>query len=146
MNKKLFAVPMIASFIFALATPVLAENSSVNAQMLAIVGTCMQSAVDKRDTALIGVMNTYNTAITTALATRRDSLKVAWVLSDKDARLNGLKTAWNAFRNSHRQALMTKRVSRQSTWKQFRNDGRGCNPRGIAGNNNEEGAGIDSQL
>lgn len=162
MNKNLFAIPLIASFLFSAALPVLAENNNsnngrninvnasinatVNAQIMAAVGACMQSAVDKRDTALIGVINTYNTAITSVLATRRDSLKAAWGLTNKDARQSALKAAWNTFRNSHRQALIAKRTSRQAAWKQFRNDQRACNPRGVAGNNDNEGQGIDAQL
>ena len=154
MYKKLIIIPTIASLIFSAALPVLAneKNSSDNdnnrakiaitTQFTAVVGACMQTAVEKRDNAVIALVNTYNSSLVAALQTRRDALKAAWGIMDRDARNAALKTEWTNFRNSHRQAITTKRAARQAAWKQFRTDARICNPRGIiqsdSGRNGED--------
>lgn len=89
-------------------------------------GTCMSSAVDKRETAVITAFDTFSASMKTALTTRKDALKAGWMQSTTDGRRSALKTAWQAFQQSQNSARGTFRKSKQAAWKQYKVDAKAC--------------------
>lgn len=104
---------------------------------------CVASAVDKRDTAVDNAWNTYSAAISSALTTRRDALKAAWVLTDVTARRTAVKAAWTSYSAAHRTAWNTWTAARRAAWKQFATDRKAC---GVKTSTTDEGQGQDSSL
>ena len=54
---------------------------------------CMQAAVEKRENALIEVLDVFASSVKSALQSRRDGLKAAWAISDKKDRAVTIRKA-----------------------------------------------------
>ncbi len=144
---------MTASLLASSAGVVGAEETNSNANANANTNTvvakpavdlaCVAAAVDKRDMAMIAAWDKYSAAIKTALSARKDALKAAWALTDKKARNEAIRKAWNAYRDSVKAAKKTFRDERTAAWKQFRTDRRAC---GVREGTADEGQGQDSNL
>ncbi len=94
---------------------------------------CMVSAVDKRDTAIIGAVDAFSTAVKTALETRRDALKAAWAISDKTQRNAALKAAWAGFQGTWKTASQALRTQKKDAWSAFNADAKQCKQPGAEG-------------
>ena len=88
--------------------------------------TCMANAIDKRETAIIAAVDSYNAAVKSALSTRKDALKAAWAQTDKGKRKSALKAAWDSFKGTWKNAAATLKNSREAAWKQFQTDVKAC--------------------
>ena len=88
---------------------------------------CVQSAIDKRDTAVIAAFDVFHTTVVSALQTRRDALKAAWGMADKAQRNAASKAAWSAYSTSLKAARKALVQSRHAAWNQFRTDRKTCN-------------------
>ncbi len=106
-------------------------------------GACMATAVDKRDSAIEVVVDTYASTVKMALETRKTALKAAWGMSDVKARRQAINEAWNAYKKSVKSARRVFKTSRNAAWSQFRTDAKVCH-----GSSSEDngGAGSDAQL
>lgn len=108
---------------------------------------CMQSAVEKRDNAIIAAFDAYSASVKTALTTRRDALKAAWGLTDRIQRRDAINAAWKAHRKARNDAFRTLRDARRAAWKQFRADAKTCKATGTSGTATEfSGEGVDATL
>ncbi len=58
-------------------------------------------------------MTVRETALITALTTRKDALIAAWALTEKASRNNAIQAAWTAYRSA-----------RKSTWKTYKDTAR----------------------
>jgi uncharacterized membrane protein len=87
---------------------------------------CMQTAVEKRDNAVISAWDALTASVKTTLSVRRDALKAAWGISDKRERAKAIKQAWTNFKNSKKEASRTFNQARKDAWKQFKTDARDC--------------------
>ncbi|TAL20454.1 hypothetical protein EPN90_00995 [Patescibacteria group bacterium] len=143
---------MLASL---LATPALAEETATTTntnQPAAVVKpvldlACVQSAVEKRDNAIIAAVDTYSTHVKTALTTRRDALKAAWGMADRVERRKAIRAAWDAFRGTWRKEKRALTDARRAAWKQFRADAKACKATGASGVSLENGGeGADASL
>ena len=92
--------------------------------------TCMQNAVEKRDTAIMAGVDAYSAAVKTALMTRKDALKAAWALTDKTQRNAALKTAWTAFEGTWKKASAAMKTARNGAWTAFKTDSKACKQTG----------------
>ncbi|MBI3331731.1 hypothetical protein HYZ99_02110 [Candidatus Peregrinibacteria bacterium] len=108
------------------------ENRAAN-------GPCMQTAIDKRDTAVIAAVTAQNTSWIRSLEVRKEALKTAWGLTDASARKTALKNAWSTYRASRKETRAKFRNDRKAAWKQFKTDAKACNARGSG----EEGMEMD---
>jgi hypothetical protein len=88
--------------------------------------SCVQNAIEKRETTLIAGHNAFNTSVTGALTARKDGLKSAYALADREAAKAGKKTVWNAFGTSTKAAHDTMRTVRKTAWNTFNTDMRAC--------------------
>lgn len=149
-TRYIFASTMI-SLLFATAVlPVLADTADHSASSTppsnhkTVDLACMQTAVEKRDNAIISALDSYSSSVKTALQTRRDALKAAWGITDKKLRRRAIRAAWDSFRGTWRNAAKGLRAAKRDAWAQFNKDQRTCN--GNAGDEPAGGQGTDAQL
>lgn len=102
---------------------------------------CMQTAVEKRDNAIIAGLDTYYTNVKAALVARRDALKAAWGMTDRKARQEAIRKAWNDFKGTWKKERRALDIARKKAWKEFNKDKRACNGQGEG-----EDQGNDSNL
>lgn len=115
---SLIAVPLLASA-QAIAT---STTSSMPARNV----VCIQSAIEKRETALIAGHNTFNTSIVNALTARKDGLKSAYALTDKGATKTAKRAVWSKFKVDGKAAHDSMRSVRKASWSAFNTDMRAC--------------------
>lgn len=97
MKKTLLTIALLASPLFTSAQTTVATSTAATLTQTKIV--CAQTAVEKRDVAIAG-HNNFNTAITTALTARKDAVKSAFALKEKNAVKEARKTYNNTFSTS----------------------------------------------
>ena len=133
-KTKITSAILAASFL-ALALPALAETGQAtppppppapSMKSDAIDLACVASAVDKRDTAIIGAFDSFHDAIKSALQTRRDALKAAWALTDQKARRAAIKAAWSAYRASAQTARKALNQAQRVAWSKFNTERKSC--------------------
>ncbi len=88
--------------------------------------TCIQNAVEKRDSAIITAHGAFNTSITSALTVRKDALKSAWAKPTRQERSSARKAAYDTFRTSQKSAHETLRSVRKTSWSTFDTDMKAC--------------------
>lgn len=143
--KKIFFIASIMIG-FGCGLTVFAEESGRLSQnnLSPAILSCMQTAVEKRDTAIITGLDTYYAKVKTALETRRTFLKTAWGIADRQSRRAALKAAWNAFKGTWKVAAKDLRAIKKSAWEVYRTDKKIC---GLQKNTDEPGSqSVDAQL
>jgi hypothetical protein len=149
--KKLITAIILTALMLTVA-PVLADYTSTSAatstplKFKKVVNlVCMQTAVEKRDNAIIAALTARETALLAALTARRDALKAAWGISDAKARRKALRTAWDAYKAARKKAANDFSKARKAAWRQFYKDIKSCKDR--SGSDLEVvGEGVDTQL
>ena len=106
--------------------------------------TCMQNAVNKRDTAIVSAVDKYSTSVKSALTTRRDALKAAWALTDAKESKKARNAAWDMYRKSIKTARRLFSQDKAAAWKQFKIDAKACHAKSGDADNGGEGA--DNQI
>lgn len=107
---------------FSASAKVHAGTGSTSVQDLA----CMQTAVEKRETAIIAALVTYTNAWKTSLETRKTELNAAWGITNNKDRRNAINAAWKKFREARKEQRRAFRDARKSAWKQFKTDAKAC--------------------
>lgn len=102
---------------------------------------CMQTAVEKRDNAVIGALDTFYANVKTALTARRDSVKAAWGVEDPDARKAAIRKAWKDFRGTWKSEKKALKKAKKVAWKQFKEDREVCGGEG-EGTGESEGSDV----
>lgn len=105
---------------------------------------CMQTAVEKRDNAIIAAADAYYATVKIALTTRRDALKAAFGITDKTQRRTTIRNAWNTYKSAHRKAKSTLTSTKNAAWRQFNTDRKACGPG--AASEDATPSGVDAQL
>lgn len=133
--KKIILTSIVISLLLASGVNfVLAENTN-NAlppatNKFTVDLTCMQEAVEKRDTAITAAWDKFSAAIKSALETRKAALKAAWGLRTKRERAVALAKAWKDWRTTVRSARQTFKNERKAAWQQFKVDRKKCRATG----------------
>lgn len=117
-------------------------NKTMSSSKPTIDATCMQTAVEKRDTALMAGVDTYTASVKSALQVRKDAIKAAWALTDKTARNAANKAAWTAFQGTWRKASQAMKATKKTVWQTFRTEAKACGQTGA----DSSGEGIDAGL
>lgn len=118
-------IAMIGTFGAMLALPVFAkERPAPTATQLA----CVQTAVGKREDAVMSAVDSYTSAWKSALSTRKTALTAAWNITVNKDRNAAIRSAWNAFKSAKRDAMMTHRTAIKAAWGAFKTDRRACGP------------------
>jgi hypothetical protein len=82
--------------------------------------TCMQTAVNTRESAVGAAYTKHATHITNALTARKNALNSAWGMSDKTARNTAIKSAWKTYRDSKMSSRKDMNSARKSAWTEFK--------------------------
>lgn len=143
-----FAVTFgVASMVFT-ALPVAGQEKEKgkrnNEPLSAAVLSCMQTATDSRDNAVIAGLDVYYPAVKTALQTRQASLKAAWTQTDTKTRRAATKAAWDAYKSSAKSARGAMKTAHKAAWAKFEADRKVCSPKATKDDNGS--LGMDNQL
>lgn len=126
MMKKI-TISIGAGFLIALPMMTFAQTGTTTVVHKAKVNiVCAQTAVEKRDTALITTVNAYNTAITKALTVRKDAVKAAFDLPTSKEIEAARRAANKTFAESTKTAAASVKTSRTATWATFATDMKAC--------------------
>ncbi|MBI2451222.1 MAG: hypothetical protein HYV52_02720 [Parcubacteria group bacterium] len=90
--------------------------------------TCMQTAVTKREDALMTSYDVWTAAVKTARTTLKTDLVAAWGKSTVGEVKTARKDAWKKWRDSRKSATQILSVSRKSAWNTFKTDNGACKP------------------
>jgi len=107
---------------------------------------CVQTAVQKRDGAIISAFGAFSTSVTSALTARMNALNTAWGISDKTARRAAIKKAWSDFSTATKAARKTLNQARLAAWKQYAKDVRACKSQGAPTGDDSGSQGLESSL
>lgn len=150
-TKSLVAILIVPMFAL-LALPGLAEEqtppnnppaaNTPNPQGLA----CAQTAVEKRDNAIISAFDTFSASAKAALQSRKDALKAAWAITDRKARRAAIKKAWNDFTAAIKTARKTLNSARKAAWTQYAKDLKDCRSRGTVTTEDYGTQGLEANL
>jgi|GEM_PF-5413569 len=106
--------------------------------------TCIQTAIDKRDSAILDAFDLYHDEIVAVIKVRTVALTEAWSLSDRKARKEALKIAWYEYKTNHMKAVNTWRTTKRSAWNLFYSGRRLCGPAALTEDTTSHS--IDSQI
>ena len=120
------------------------ERGVANAGLSASVLTCVQTAIDTRDNAIIAAWDVQYPAVKTALQTRQAALKAAWAQTDQKTRREATRTAWSTYKESAKSARATMKAAHKAAWTAFEATRKACSPKATKDDNGS--LGMDSQL
>lgn len=126
----------------SIIVPVLARDDHHGDMRPAVDIACVQTAVDKRETAIMAAFATFTTTVNSALTTRKNALHAAWAMTDSKARREAIKAAWSAFHNTWKGATKKLHSDRKAAWEQFRKDAKACR---ATDTGDSEGQDVDAQ-
>lgn len=138
LNKLMLGTVMAASFTassFAQSATNTATTTATSTATTTVASTtasttmmlnCMVNAVDKRENSIILAQDAQNVAIKNALTIRRDSLKAAWKIEDKDLRNTARKAAWSVYHTSAKTANTNLKNSKNVAQELFRTEAKAC--------------------
>lgn len=106
--------------------------------------SCVQTAIDSRDNAIIAGLDVYYPTAKTALQTRQAGLKAAWAQTDQKTRKEAVKTVWEMYKDSVKSARTVMKGAQKTAWTKFEADRKTCNPK--AAGDDKGTFGIDSQI
>lgn len=125
---------MIISLMVLQVAPAMADHknnaSSTHAKKEEVNLVCMQNATVKRDNAVISAIDVYVGVARKSIETRRDALKVAWTITDKQKRKDALKIAWENDKNTRNTARKAFKKLKNVVWETFRSDRKACRDKG----------------
>jgi hypothetical protein len=101
---------------------------------------CIQNAIIKRESLLIGALDKFNAAIKAAMTTRLEAQKNAWAITDQKQRREAIKKAWADWKTAWKKAAADLKTDRKNAWNQFQIEKRAC---GVDAS--EDSAGIGSE-
>lgn len=127
---KKIILSTLASIMVFQVLPALAQNNSStknkNDKKGGVDLVCMQNATVKRDNAIISAIDTYVGVVKKSIETRREVLKAAWTITDKQKRKEALRTAWENDKNTRNAARKAFKKSKNGAWETFRSDRKVC--------------------
>lgn len=128
-----FALPVIAQAQMPAAgkenyPPAATQKTMKKMTTKPVDAVCMQTAVGKRDTAIIAGVDAYASGAKAAISSRLDALKAAWGNPDIKARRVAVQGAWRVYDSAAKNARMAFKKARNDAWDQFRNDRSSCGP------------------
>jgi hypothetical protein len=82
--------------------------------------TCMQTAVQERETAVASAFDAFATDMKAAYADRKAALNTAWGMTDAKERNTAIKAAWKEFRKDRVEARKDLGTAKKNAWREFR--------------------------
>jgi hypothetical protein len=88
--------------------------------------TCMGTAVDVREGAVLTARTNFNAKIIAALTARRASLKTAYTIANNNDRKVAIKAALNVFAKANADARAQYKTDTKAAWKVFADSSKKC--------------------
>lgn len=101
-------------------TTTVTSEKKMKGKKAKVDATCMQTAVDTRETSLSDAWGTYTSAISSALSARKTALHDAWGLTDIKAQNKAIASAWKAWKKASQDAHKALKSDRKTTWDAFK--------------------------
>jgi hypothetical protein len=95
-------------------------SSTKKVKKAKVDATCMQTAVDARESALSTAWDTYTASVKADLSTRKTALHDAWGLTDLKAQKKAITSAWKAWKKSAQDAHKELKADRKTAWDAFK--------------------------
>ena len=138
MKKSIIAGVLMSSVLFGGVSVAFAETTgtttnggvpvvtATNTPKATFDVTCVQNAIEKRDTAISASVDVFATSVKSALTTRKDALKGAWAITKAQDRRTARKAAWAAYNKSAKDAHTALKTTRNSAWSTYKTDLKAC--------------------
>lgn len=88
--------------------------------------SCMQNAVEKRDTSISVGFSEFSQKIIKSLEVRKESIKSSWALESMDDRDNARKLAWEEYKKIVTEAKQDLKNNRNKSWDLFKIEKKSC--------------------
>jgi hypothetical protein len=123
--KKLLISMAIGSMLL-MALPAFADDSNSKSDRAAVNASCVQAAINTRDSAIIAAVTAYSNSWTQALQARQSALNAAWGMSDAKSRRAAINTAWKMYNSAHKTGQETFNTARKNAWSTFKTSAKAC--------------------
>lgn len=127
--KQLARIAAASALLISVAAPtalVFADNTTSTKSGNAVNLSCMTAAVDKRETVIESVANSYASTIQNALTSRKSALDTAWSITNSKDRRAAIRAAWRTFSSTIRKARYDYRTATKAAWQTFYADRKSC--------------------
>jgi hypothetical protein len=119
------------SFMRRLAVSALSILTSVSIATPALAATtydmeCMRNAVEKRESLYVIAFDNYYASARSLMLNRKDRIRNAWHISDKEDRNDEIRSAEKDFRTNERNAAKNRRNADKSAKDMYNNDVKNC--------------------
>ena len=114
----IFSIPLMASD----STGIMTATQSLNPETI----SCVQNAIEARDTAISGAVDAYAISVKMALGTRKDGLKAGWAKGKPADIRAALKVAWSTYTKTLRDAKKTLKDAKTKAWNTFKTQRKAC--------------------
>lgn len=111
-------------------TSTASKEGSFRTQSKFINLNCVSSAVVVRDDAIIAAFSAFSLTSKVALETRREALKVAWLIEDAATRRAEIKKAYDAYKTTVKSARKNLSEATKTAWKNFKKTKTDCKANG----------------
>ena len=122
----LITLTFVLGVLFALAVPTPSEAAhGSSASSTKGIGkkvdlTCMATAIDTREDAVMDAWEDFSSTTITALGVRRTALHTAWGMTEMKARTAAVVKAWKTWKTSSMNAHKELRSDRKAAWDAFK--------------------------
>ena len=124
MRNYAIKVLLLGGLMYA-GLPVLAQDATSKIPIKINV-SCIQDAIDERDTSLANLVNNWSSSVKSALETRRDQERSSWDISNYKERRLVQRKVWGDYGKILRNANAEKKKERVRAWKKFEHDRKEC--------------------
>jgi hypothetical protein len=115
----------LMAIVFSLSIAITAMAATKNATSTTNL-SCVKTAVEKRENAIISAYDKLATDMKAALEKRKNALIQAWGISDAKARRAARLAVWKTYKIDQLTARKTNREAIKNAWQQFYTDGKAC--------------------
>jgi hypothetical protein len=127
--KKLFALPVIGLILGAVAIATEIKTTDlipVGQQLSGAIVSCIQTAVEQREIALLSSFVNYQDDNLTTLITRKDALLLALEAPTKSEIKRAISAAWKTYKKSVHQHKLSLKASRNLAWSEYTTQVESC--------------------
>ncbi|HBB03586.1 TPA: hypothetical protein DCZ39_01610 [Patescibacteria group bacterium] len=127
--KKLFALPVIGLILGAVAIATEIKTNDVlpaSQQLSGAVVTCIKTALETKETALISAFTIYQNGALDALNTRKTTLLAAWDKTSKKEIKTTISTVWKTYKTSLTSLKSALSTATKNAWSTYQTEVKTC--------------------
>ena len=124
--KKIIIIGLFAAFVLMAGSSPVVYAQNTGARSTTLNSSCIVSAVEKRENAIITAQDSLSVTMKTSLEKRKTALVAAWGMTVAKDRRQARLAAWNTFRTEQKTDRQTHLASQKVAWQQFKTDAKAC--------------------